>query len=198
MSHTHTFRGRETTAQALGTTWTFSRWELDKLDEWVDWARTKLPDPLAAATAQIERMMEEEDQRTQAAKTDLEKTKLQAWLARRAKIKDELVETAMQKATSHLDFGSAEIQSLLRSLRGLAQLAFLLLREHHPAITTEQAFGVVAELGQEEIQRILDTTMGMAPPAAKNGLAPAEPNSSRGDLAGGLSKNRCAKSRKGR
>src|SRR3990167_8804169 len=106
--HTHTFRGRETSAKAPGVVWTFSRWELDRLDAWVDWARTMLPDPIAAAAAHIERMMEEEDDRVEAAKTDLEKEKVKTWLARRARIKDELTEAAIKKAGSYLDFASSE------------------------------------------------------------------------------------------
>lgn len=170
------FHGRPVTLQALGQTWTFARWEIDKLDAWTDWARRHLPDPLVKVTEQIERMMTQEEERTAAARTDAEKQALQVWLARRNRIKDELVNAAVKQAGCYLDFLSSEVQSLLRSLRGLAHLTLLLLRDAHPNVTEEQAFALVAELGQVRIQEVLSATMGYAPPASSpegNALPPA-------------------------
>lgn len=171
--HTSAYHGRECQAHALGQTWTFSRWTIDILDDWTDWARHHLPDPIAKANAEIERMMEEEEGWVAAARTDADKEKLRTRLKRRAKMKDELVTAAMKQATSYLDFTSAEVQSLLHSIRGTSHLCLLLMQRHHPDITEERAFEIVTALPEDEIGRIWDVTSGKAPPAPKNDLAPA-------------------------
>lgn len=149
--------GRECAYEILGQTWRFSRWELHVLDSWIEWARTQLPDPIERCTKVIERMMVEEEKITDA-----------AVLMRRNKIKDELVHAAMKQANCYLAFNSPEVQSLIQSPRGAAELLRLLLVKHHPDITRDQAFALVQAMPANMLQEIMETTAGRTPPGQKN------------------------------
>lgn len=155
------FCGREVTAEALGRSWTFSRWTLTILDDFLTWARTQIPDPLDLATRHVEKMMVEE-----------EKISNKALLAHRNKIKDELVTGAIKQAASYLDFGSPQVQSLLHSPLGGSHLLMLLLKAHQPDVTEEDAFQIIQEIGDQKLQHIMDVTTGKVAPSLGNGQAP--------------------------
>ena len=157
------FCGRECEAEALGQRWRFGRWTLRVLDDWTEWARTQLPNPIDEAAAAIERMEADEEKRK------ITDPKL---LARRNKIKDELVTAAIRQASSYLAFSAPEVQSLLNSPRGGAHLVRELLKGNHPDITEEKAFDLAQAMGMEEMERVMLTTSGKAPPGG-NGQAPA-------------------------
>lgn len=157
------FCGKECEVQALGQTWRFGRWTLGVLDEWTDWARGQLPNPIDEAVKVIERMELDEQER---------KITNQRLLLTRNKIKDELVNAAMRRASSYLAFNSPEVQSLMNSPRGAARLVKLLLKTNHPDVSEEQALDLVMALG-EDLQRIMLVTAGKSPPGEGNGQAPA-------------------------
>ena len=157
------FCGRECEAEALGQRWRFSRWTLRVLDDWTEWARTILPNPIDECAAAILRMESDEE------KCKISDPKI---IARRNKIKDELVTAAIRQASSYLATSSPEVKSLLNSPRGAAHLLLLLLKPNHPEVTEEKAFDIVQVLGPD-LERVMLTTAGRSPPAGGNVEAPA-------------------------
>lgn len=169
--HEATFRGRETEAKALGQTWRFSRWTLNVLDEFLDWARTQLPDPLEVAEKAIFRL-QREARRIRESK-EYDDGEKQFLLSTNAQQQSLWADKAMDEATSYLGMGSPQFQSLLNSARGAARLAMLLLRKHHPDIDEETAFAIASEVG-DDMQRIMSITAGKASPESLgNSEAPA-------------------------
>lgn len=160
------YRGRETETQALGKTWRLSRWTLNVLDEFNDWARTQLPDPLAVADKAVERLQLSARRIRQQAKlkpTDkdhLDENEAAFLLQANAEQQERHSRNAMDEATSYLSLQSRQFQSLLNSARGVARLLFLLLRDHHPDIDEDTAFAVASCLDEEEVKRIMQVTSG--------------------------------------
>ncbi len=167
-----TFRGREVEAKALGQTWRFSRWTLNILDEFLDWARTVLPDPLVVAETALLRLQRNARAIRENKNTDEEE---KAFLLQcNHENQERWGRLAMDEATSYLGMGSEQFQSLLNSARGAARLGMLLLRKHHPDINEETAFAIASEIGGD-MQRIMAVTSGKATPDnLGNSKAPAE------------------------
>lgn len=159
---TQSYVGQECEREILDQRWRFDRWELHILDEWTEWARSQLPDPIERAAAVIEKMMVTEE--------NIEDS---ATLARRNKIKDEIMFAATKQANSYLAFNSPEVQSLIQSPRGAAQLICLLLKKYQPNVTADEAFRLVQAMPDGMMREIMEITAGHSLPAEKNSSAPA-------------------------
>jgi hypothetical protein len=155
------YRGRETETKALGKTWRVSRWTLNVLDEFNDWARTILPDPLAVAEKEVLRL--QRGARTVREDRELDDEEKQFRLQGNLEQQERISRLAMDEATSYLSLQSKQFQSLINSARGAAHLLLLLLREHQPDITEDVAFGIASGgISPAEMQRIMEVTAGKA------------------------------------
>ncbi len=156
-----TYRGRETTFTVLGQTWRVSRAEVDRWDEFLEWAGTVLPDPLEEAEKQIEKLAGREyDLRQRKDVPDDAKARQLHFLQGQ---QDRLLRVAMDKACSYLALNSPEVNSLVRSPRGGAQLLYTLLREHQPGIDLDTCWHIMVNISADEFNRVLAVTTGKAP-----------------------------------
>lgn len=174
MADTASYRGRETTINALGQTWRLGRWTVDVIDKFTDWARTKLPDPVQVgedACLRLQRKMSQAqvDHRNKKIPDDEMKFLMQFY----AQEQERVARIAMDKAASYLAINSPEFLSLLKHPRGTAQMIRLLCEAHHE-MDDDTAFAIAAELPDEEKERAFTVTSGKMPPEpAPNSLAPA-------------------------
>lgn len=159
------YHGRETTTQALGRTWRFSRWSLTILDTWTEWAAEQLPDPLDVAMPKVEALANQEYDVLQRENMREEDRKRKLHFLRSQQ--ERISRLAMEQATSYLAFNSQAVQSLMRHPRGGAQLLLLLLREHQPNVTLEDAFALANTISEEEKDRIMAVTQGKMPPSKR-------------------------------
>ncbi len=167
---TASFRGRETTTEALGRTWKVSRWSLDRMDDFRDWAATQLPDPLEIAEKALLRHQRQAWQiGNDKSLPDEERAFL---LAANQERQERLARLAMEQATGYLSFLSPQVRTLLFDPRGSARLFLTLLREHQPEVTEEQAYQIGEAVGSKEQERIMAVTMGKGA-GGGNGEAPA-------------------------
>lgn len=157
--------GRETTVQALGKEWKISRRTLGILDDFTDWAASRLPDPLEVAEKAILRL---QDKQRKVA-MDFEAKKISSADAQHLinayqEQADRYAKIAMDKATAYLAFDSAEMQSLVHSARGSARMLMLLLKEHQPDVDEDTAFAISQELGREGQSKAEAVANGSPPP----------------------------------
>ena len=172
------YRGRETSAKALGKTWKFSRWTIDVIDDLTHWARPQLPDPLAVAEVAVLRLQRQA--RDICADEKLGEEERAFRLAANLEQQERVSRLAMDRAVSYLAFNSPEFQSLLNHPRGTAHLFYLLLKPNHPDMTDDLAHEIVKGLEGEdgaeaEAERIMVVTSGRVPKggAGKRGNLPA-------------------------
>ena len=169
---TESFRGRETSAKAIGQTWTFSRWTRNIFDDFADWSRTQLPDPIVLAEDAVLRLQKKQRAVHEDKKLPDEEKKflLDAYQEQA----DRISKQGIELAASYLSLQCPRFRSLLGSPRGTAQLFCLQLQKHHPGTTLDTAWEIVHSLPSKECDRIMDVTAGTAPDSGGNGSAPAE------------------------
>ncbi len=155
---TATFRGRETTTTGLGQEWRVSRFTLDRMDAFRDWAATVLPDPIAVAEVAL--LRHQREAWAVARNKDMPEDEQAFLLAANEERQERISKLAMELATSYLSFLSRPVQTLLRDPRGTAHYLLVMLREHHKDVTEETCYELGQVLGQREVDRILLTTMG--------------------------------------
>jgi hypothetical protein len=126
--------GREVTIEACGRKWTLARMEIDRLEEFIDWLRPQLPDPFAGLEKILPSMSRE----------------------------DALKEIKEARAAAIMDYDSPAIQSALTTVRGRLRMFYLCLRVNHPEIKLADAFAIVTEMGEKEIERALAAASGTA------------------------------------
>jgi hypothetical protein len=174
--------GRECTFDALGKPWTASRWSRRVWNDFVEWAKPLVPDPLEVALrhvdaatlkdAEIVRRLRQADLVEEvAAKAEGRPPVMIAPLY--SPIANDMVKAAQERAETYLHINSMAIQSVVKSLPGESYLFFLLLRKHQPTVTPDQAEEILEELPREEVNRILATASGTYKAPEKNALAPA-------------------------
>jgi len=129
--------GRETEVQALGRTWKLARFDRATWRQWMDWAKTQLPDPVEEALRIIDRLPE--------------------------KVAGEIVRKALDEKAIHLGLGSPKVNGLLGSVEGAAYLAYLLLRKYQPEAGEEEGWQIVLELGLKVMQEKFDQASGAVP-----------------------------------
>lgn len=129
--------GREQDVQALGKTWKLARWERRVWWDLLAWARLKIPDPVDLIAGKLALMPEP--------------------IAKHA------VDAALRASRTFLSINSAEVQSLLASLEGSVYTVWLLLREHQPNVTEDEAYKVVLDIGKDNLPGIFAIALGKSP-----------------------------------
>jgi len=173
------FCGQETTFQALGQEWRVQRMEMAVWLQFQDWAKEILPDPLrevykdldvvALKDAEILRELRIRDQKelSRAGAENREPVlmadRYQDWAAY-------IVNKAIEKKFALVEIGSPEMNSLLKSAKGLIKILQLLLGKHHPEVTFEKAAELFQELGSEEVVRLMGVASGQNATVEKNAL----------------------------
>lgn len=144
---THTLRGRDGEVIVNGKTWKTGRMTLNVIDAFLDWCRPLLPDPLTIATNDVLRL-ERAVRDVQASDApDADKAAVVATLRRQ---QEQVTELAFDRATAYLSWTAPEVQGVLRSPRGAARMLYLLLREHQPDVTEDDAWSVLTALGEKQ------------------------------------------------
>ncbi len=168
--------GRETTTEAFGVTWSFTRWTRAVWVKFAAWAKDFLPDPieevikhidkLAVKDAEVIRQVRLADQ-AEMAKAAAEGRPPVLLAAGYKEMASEFREKAIEQATCYLSFDSRQMASLTRSVPGASQLFYLLLKPNHPELTEDDAYEILIAVGQAEVDRIFETVSGRSA-AAKN------------------------------
>jgi len=133
--------GRESELTALGRTWRISRWTRKIWNDWLDWAKTVLPDPVDTAQKRIEK-----------------------WPAH---LQAEVARDALDRANMGLSIGSRPVSALMDSPEGACQLLYLLLKKHQPDVTEDDAMDILMEVGLEAVQKRFDRASGTPPVPAQ-------------------------------
>lgn len=139
--------GLETTIHALGQSWTISRLELRITRDFRDWIKTQITDPLAIGEKFFAMLPAEEQiarvKEAEAIKRDLQSFSLNCDLAKQFMATEE----------------------------GAAKFLQLLLKQHHPEVTEEQAFSIAMEAGPQ-LEKAIAAAQGKMPHSG-NGASPA-------------------------
>lgn len=174
--NTATHLGREQVVQGSTRTYRLGRWDRSVWWEFLEWARTKLPDPLDGASKMIDTITEQqadlEARMAKAGKDD--KAFYQRRIELLSKSADRVLSAALDKRAKYLSINSPEVQSLMSSLEGATYIVMLLMRKgDSPDATEEDAWGLVQDCSPEELGKILTAAAGEVPPAdPKNASAP--------------------------
>lgn len=164
--------GREQTVQVGSRSWTITRWDRSVWWDFLGWARTQIPDPLDAAEKVIAKLLERKADclhRARAADLDGESARLHALADQFQAQADSVFQGAMDKRANFLSVNSPEVGSLLRSLEGSVKLLHLLIVQHQPKATLDDAYELAAALGQD-LEQVIAVAAGKMPPAdPKNG-----------------------------
>src|SRR5947209_5027603 len=123
--------GKETTVQAMGKTWRVGKLRLSVLEEFIAWIATQIPDPFEG----LEKIVPLLDRQEALA------------LIKEAK--------ARKDALVCKDIGHPIIQEFQQTVRGALHLFWLMLKEHQPDVTKDQAFEIALETGMVEVQRAI-------------------------------------------
>lgn len=121
MSSISPWIGREQEFEALGQAWRFGRWERRVWWELLQWARPQVPNPL-----------------------DLVKDVLPLLPPATAAA---VAKEAIAASRTFLSVLSPEVKALIGSLEGSTQIVYLLLKDHHPKVSEDDAFRIVLSLG---------------------------------------------------
>lgn len=148
MPNTPSHVGRPQTVEALGQTWTLARWDRRVWAEFLEWAKTKLPEPRKTA-AEFLAMLPEGPDRQAVAET--------------------IVTKALDESTSHLSVGSPKVTQLLTSIEGGVYLLYLLLKRNHPEATEDTAYDLFTAVGPDVAQDLMGKCSGAAPAGKGDG-----------------------------
>ena len=159
-----TYRGREAEFESLGQTWRASRFDMDVMDDFAQWAQGRLPDPIQVAEKQVERLAAEEYRLRQEKCGDEDARK--ARLHHLQQQQERLTRMAMEKGTSYLAWDSPEMVAIRQSPRGAAQLMYLLLRTNHEGVTPQLALNILVGAKKDDLLRVMATIMGRPPKPA--------------------------------
>lgn len=140
MSQTPSHVGREQTVYAMGRSWTLARWERYVWADFLEWAKTQLPDPAIAARDLLAVIPPEDE------------------ASRRQVVAD-----AIKAKATYLSLNSPQVKELLDTLEGCVQLTYLLLKRHHPDATPDVAYDLVMAVGAEQMGRTLQACAGVVP-----------------------------------
>lgn len=170
-SNPASYRGQETTAQALGRTLTFSRFDPVVWEPFLQWAKTVLPDPIDVAHEKVQRLVDAMYRIK--ADPDLSPDEKERRLFVNAQMQGAVTRLAMDEAMSYLSPNSTRVKALMMDqARGGPRLLMGLLKEHHPDITELDAYWIAQELSEDEIIRIVGVTQGKVGPQG-NAASPA-------------------------
>lgn len=179
--------GKETILTGLGRDWKLSRWDFTQWDKWVEWARKKFPDPVAAIRKEMQFYAYEDevmkgDLRLANANPDRSAgeaaaKELTMRLAASNAIQTRLSKDAMEAAGKAISMASPKAFELLESPEGAGYLLYLLMIDNQPDATYAQAMMLIVELGVAEVQKKFDEAAGTPPIAKKNDSQQEPPTS---------------------
>jgi hypothetical protein len=129
--------GRETEVEALGQTWRLSRLTRALWEDWLAWARPRIPNPLAAVRQDLANWPEED--------------------------REMLVKAALDSYSAVLTINSKQARDMLSTIEGSTKMVQLLLRQHHPNMTEEKALEIMMELGQQKMNEAMTRAAGEGP-----------------------------------
>jgi hypothetical protein len=155
--------GREQTFDALGRTYTLGRWTRAVWRGFVAWAKDQLPDPRVSAGVFLAECL--------------------------SRIPDDstperllIVKLAIDKATGFVGMDSPEVAGLLNTMDGGVKLLELLLKQHHPDVTEDDAYEIYTAVGGAKIDAMAQACAGLLPekkrdPGGDGTTQPAPPAS---------------------
>ncbi len=166
--------GKETEFESLGKTWRAQRFERGSChDAFVEWARTKLPDPRVTARKEIEELALASLEISE--RQDLKPAQKQALLAANLRQQHHAAEYSLDMQNDWLAIESPQVRKMIGTDEGGVQIMRIMLTKHHPDIDEEMAAAIVEELGPVKLSEILERVSGTVPPKAP---APARGKSS--------------------
>lgn len=115
--------GRETTIEVGGKSYTLTRYDRAVLDKMTEWARARLPSPLAAIKDHL---------------ADLPRH-----------LQDTAIKAAVEMGGRKLSFDSPLIQEQMTTMDGGVKILSLLLAKHHPDLTEDKVVELVEALAEE-------------------------------------------------
>lgn len=115
--------GREAIIEVGEKTYRLARFDRDVLERFIDWADTKLPNPLALLKDQL---------------SDFPPA-----------IQEMMVREAMHRASLKRSYNSPDVQSLLHSPIGGYKVFHLLLYKHHPELTERESRDIYDDASRE-------------------------------------------------
>lgn len=142
--------GRSQTVEALGKTWTLSRWSRAVWNDFLAWAKTKLPDPRVEGRKTLASLLPQEGDAP-----DMRAALAEARNATAKQINEETLE--------YLTVNSKRVNALLDTMEGTEYLTYLLLRGEHPEADTELAYQIVLSVGSEAMSEKLKLCAGVGP-----------------------------------
>lgn len=169
--------GVEIEKEALGQKWRFSRWTREVWRALASWAKDVLPDPYEALSKNLDKiaLKDAEILRQLQIADNAERVKAKAesrpailMAPQFRPFADTMVDKIIDKANSYLSFNSPELNSLINSAMGGAQLYYLLLKPNHPDITEEQAYEIMLALSSEDAKEIVAAVSGRSHAKPKN------------------------------
>lgn len=141
--------GRDSEIVALGQKWKVGRWTRRVWNDFLEWAKPRIADPLDVAEKALAKFP--------------------------AHLHEVIVRHAIDRSQMHLTAGSTEVQSLLGTVEGSVYLLYLLLKDSHPGVTEDMAFDIATEVGGERMRKAFDVAAGKVPAVVQgNEAAPAE------------------------
>lgn len=153
-----TAAGREITING----YTFGRFERRLVEEYVDWAKTQVPDALQIAIKQMDRLEVEADVIQKDASIPApEKARKIQWITQK---QEWLQREAIRLDQGGLTWGSQPVEALLRTEKGQLHFFKLILKKHHPDLTYEQIEAVLEPLTREDLDKIIEVVSGKVPP----------------------------------
>lgn len=140
MDNTPSHVGREQTITALGREWTLARWDRRVWADFLDWAKTVLPNPAAEAAAFLALVPPSDE------------------VTRRA-----IVAEALKCKMDYLSVASPRVVDLIGTLEGTTKLVAILLQKHQPGTTDETAYEIITSAGKDRMQDVLQACAGVLP-----------------------------------
>lgn len=149
--------GREQVLEIAGRKWKLSRWERRIWWELLQWARPQIPDPVETIAKHLDKLPD--------------------------KLASYAVDKALAASRTFLSVNSPEVDSLLESLEGMVKVLHLLLLEHQPSITEDEAYCLAMHVAKTDpvgkdgkkkanrLQEIFAIALGKGPPSSP----PSEP-----------------------
>lgn len=115
--------GKETAVEVNGKTYTLSRMTRKILNEWLEWAEPQLVNPLDVVKGHLDGFTKEQQ--------------------------DLIIKEALKAARQRRDVTSPEVQGFMSTPAGMTHLVQLLLKDHHPDVTEDEAFEVAQAKGDD-------------------------------------------------
>jgi hypothetical protein len=134
--------GRETTVPALGRTWTVGRREFEIWQQLVEWAAPRIKNPLEYLKPILGELPPGEAIQL---------------------VREVLAECPRVLTVDH----PLVRQAVEATLEGRLYRFWLLLRQHHPDVTLQEAGEILTEIGEQEERKVVDRADGSLPAKGK-------------------------------